>query len=171
MALLETQVTFCQVVLVAGPQWLLVVYRQVVEGDTRTTGMPRRRVRYWVGPGHKVPLSIAVVITANGQIARQTDLHLEPHLLVLVIGYTLDLQLVAQMWSQNAVNFLNLVGSITGRRDSSFIQQPVNVELVSEFKAGLEISQWRVESLHTGRTRSMFPPFLFPELEAGFGFQ
>lgn len=71
------------VLLAAGLLWLLVVYGEVVERDLRRAGMPGGGAPSWARPGCLVPVSVAVVITANSQVLRQKDLHLKPHLSAL----------------------------------------------------------------------------------------
>lgn len=74
------------VVLAAGPLWLLVVYREVIERDLRRAGMSMRQRPSWARTCSWILLIVAVVITADSQVVRQKDLYLVPHLSILRWG-------------------------------------------------------------------------------------
>lgn len=68
--------------LAAGLLWLLMIYGEVVERDLRRAGMSTGERPFWA----RVRLGVTVVITTDGEVARQWDLHLEPHLSILGEG-------------------------------------------------------------------------------------
>ena len=69
--------------LATRPPGLLVVYGQVVERDLWRAGVSSGGAPSQTRAGRRVPFGVTVVITADGQVVRQRDLHLKPHLSVL----------------------------------------------------------------------------------------